>query len=83
MRVKALEMCFVGGSRRKPGTEFDYEGKVLPRYLVAVDETVKEPVDEAAPKKTRGRGQSVQDESVSVIDFDVLAPPRDKRRQGE
>ena len=39
MLVRAKESCFIDGSRRRPGAEFEYEpgeGKSLPRFLESV-----------------------------------------------
>ncbi len=41
MLVRAKETCFIDGSRRRAGAEFDYEpgeGEALPRFLESVAE---------------------------------------------
>lgn len=45
MLVRAKEMVFHDGSRRRPGSVFEYElgpGEVLPQYLTEVSEAEKE-----------------------------------------
>lgn len=69
--VKAKEMCFIGGSRRRPGQVFEYRGKKLPKYL--------EPVEEMA-KPEEGEESDPADELTKLRrkleDYGVKVPPR-------
>lgn len=66
MQVRAKQMCFIDGARHREGAVFEFKGKDLPSWL--------EPVGNAAEQKP-------EEESVSIIDYDVMAPPKGRRKQ--
>lgn len=57
MKVRAKVLCFVGGSRRRPGDVFEWDGPVS-KHLEVVAEPPKE-----EPKK-KGRGKAAPEEEL-------------------
>ena len=60
MLVRAKQKCFVGGSRRRVGETFEFDGAKLPPYLELVPEVVEgaqAPSAPAAPKEIMVAGK--------------------------
>lgn len=68
MLVKALETCFVEGSRRKAGAVFDYSGELTPLLEAVEGETVTVEKVEAPELNRRELMQAL---SIAGIKFAV------------
>jgi hypothetical protein len=77
MLVRAKEMCFHDGSRRRPGDVFEWKVKHIPSYVEVV--AAVEAVEVKAPAGDRYAHLNDDELRVKLADVGIKTPPTAKR----